>query len=52
MRRLPVRLALLIGVFAVTVAVAALAGAENLGVSFGIGQVVFALAVVVVLSRG
>jgi hypothetical protein len=51
-RRLAVRLALLIGVFAGAVAIAELAGAANLGVSFGIGQVAFALAVVVVLSRG
>jgi hypothetical protein len=42
----------LVAVFAVTVAVAELAGAANLGVALGIGQVVFAIALVVVLLRG
>jgi hypothetical protein len=38
-------------VFAVTVAVAELAGAANLGVALGIGQIVFAIALVVILLR-
>jgi hypothetical protein len=42
----------LIAVFAVTAAVAELAGAANLGVALGIGQVAFAIALVVVLLRG
>jgi hypothetical protein len=49
--RLLPQLALLIVVFAVTVGVAELAGAANLGVSFGIGQVVFAVTLVVLLIR-
>jgi hypothetical protein len=42
----------LIAVFAVTVGIAELAGAANLGVALGIGQVAFAIALVVVLLRG
>ena len=43
---------LLLGaVFGVAVGVAELAGAANLGVSFGIGQVCFALALIVLLTR-
>jgi hypothetical protein len=38
-------------VFGIAVGVAELAGAANLGVSFGIGQVCFALALIVLLSR-
>ena len=49
--RLLPQLALLIAVFAVTVGGAELAGAANLGVSFGIGQVVFAVTLVVLLIR-
>jgi hypothetical protein len=49
---LPSQLALLIAVFAVTTGVAELAGAANLGVSLGIGQIAFAIALVVLLSRG
>jgi hypothetical protein len=45
------RLLLLVGVFAVATAIAELAGAANLGVALGVGQVAFALALVVVLSR-
>jgi hypothetical protein len=43
---------ILIAVFAVTVGIAELAGAANLGVSFGIGQVTFAIALVALLTRG
>jgi hypothetical protein len=42
----------LAAVFAVTVGVAELAGAANLGVSLGIGQVAFAIVLVVLLLRG
>jgi hypothetical protein len=42
---------LLIGVFAVVALVAKLAGAANLGVAFGIGQVAFAIALLLVLLR-
>jgi uncharacterized membrane protein (DUF485 family) len=38
--------------FGVTVGVAELAGAANLGVAFGIGQVVFAIVLAVLLIRG
>jgi hypothetical protein len=48
---LPAQLALLAAVFAVTVGVAELAGAANLGVSFGIGQVVFTAVLLVLLIR-
>jgi hypothetical protein len=41
-----------VAAFAVAVGIAELAGAANLGVAFGIGQVVFAIAVVAVLTRG
>ena len=44
-------LAVAIGVFAVTAAVAELAGAANLGVALGIGQVAFAIALVLLLLR-
>jgi hypothetical protein len=37
--------------FAATVGVAELAGAANLGVALGVGQVVFAVALVVLLIR-
>lgn len=43
--------AILLAVFAVTAAIAELAGAANLGVALGIGQVAFAIALVVVLLR-
>ena len=45
------QLGLVIAAFAVTVGVAELAGAANLGVSFGIGQVVFTIVLLVVLIR-
>jgi hypothetical protein len=48
---LPARLALLAAVFAVTVGIAEIAGAANLGVSFGIGQIAFAIALLVLLIR-
>jgi hypothetical protein len=44
--------AILAAVFAVAVGVAELAGAANLGVAFGVGQVAFATALAVLLSRG
>jgi hypothetical protein len=43
--------AILIAVFAITAAIAGLAGAANLGVALGVGQVAFAIALVVVLLR-
>ena len=39
------------GAFALGTAVAELAGADSLGIAVGIGQVVFALAVVALLLR-
>ena len=48
---LPAQLALLTAVFGITVGVAELAGAANLGVSFGIGQVVFTAVLLVLLIR-
>jgi hypothetical protein len=42
---------ILAAVFGIAVGVAELAGAANLGVSFGIGQLCFALALMVVLTR-
>ena len=48
---LPVQLGLLTAVFAITVGIAEVVGAANLGVSFGIGQVVFALVLIVLLIR-
>jgi hypothetical protein len=44
--------AVLIAVFAVTAGIAGLAGAANLGVALGVGQVAFAIALVVLLLRG
>ena len=44
-------IAILALVFGVAVGVSELAGAANLGVSFGIGQVCFALALIVLLTR-
>ena len=46
------QIGLLVGVFVVTAALAELFGAANLGVSFGIAQIVFAIALVAVLLRG
>jgi hypothetical protein len=51
-RGIAVDVGVLIAVFAITAAVAELAGAANLGVALGIGQVAFAIALVVVLLRG
>ena len=44
-------IAILALVFGVAVGISELAGAANLGVSFGIGQVCFALALIVLLTR-
>jgi hypothetical protein len=44
--------AALLAVFALAVAVAELAGAANLGVAFGIGQIAFALGLAALLLRG
>jgi hypothetical protein len=51
-RRIAVDVALLVAVFAVTAAIAELAGAANLGVALGVGQVAFAIALVALLIRG
>ena len=48
---LGLQLALLAAVFAVVVLVAELAGAANLGVALGVGQIAFAIAVVYLLVR-
>jgi hypothetical protein len=48
---LGVQVAFLAAVFGVTVLVAELAGAANLGVALGIGQIAFAIAVVYLLVR-
>jgi hypothetical protein len=50
-RRLLGQAAALIAVFAATAVVAKLAGAANWGVAFGIGQIAFAVALVVLLLR-
>ena len=42
---------ILAAVFGIAVGVAELAGAANLGISFGIGQLCFALALIVLLTR-
>lgn len=44
--------ALLVGIFLLTTLIAEAAGAANLGVSIGIAQIVFAIALVAVLTRG
>jgi hypothetical protein len=44
-------LAVVVAVFAVATGVSELAGAANLGVALGIGQVAFAIALVVLLLR-
>ena len=51
MRGFPAQAALLAAVFAAATLIAELAGAANLGVAIGIGQIAFALALVVVLLR-
>ena len=45
------QVALLVAVFAITVGIAELAGAVNLGTSFGIAQIVFAIVLVFLLLR-
>jgi hypothetical protein len=50
-RRLALDLGILAAIFAVTVGIAELAGAADLGVAFGIGQVAFAIALVALLLR-
>jgi hypothetical protein len=42
---------ILIAVFAAAVGIAELAGAANLGTSLGIGQIAFAIALIVLLTR-
>jgi hypothetical protein len=44
--------AILIAAFGAAVGIAELAGAANLGVAFGIGQIVFAATLVALLTRG
>jgi hypothetical protein len=51
-RRIALDIAILSAVFAAAAGIAGLAGAANLGVALGVGQVVFAIAVVVLLLRG
>jgi hypothetical protein len=50
-RRVLLDFAILAAVFGVAVGIAELAGAASLGISFGIGQVCFALALIVLLTR-
>jgi hypothetical protein len=50
-RRLAIDIGILTAVFAATVGIAELAGAANLGVAIGIGQVTFALVLVALLLR-
>ena len=45
------QIALLVAVVAVTTVVAELAGAANLGTALGIAQIVFAIALVAILTR-
>jgi hypothetical protein len=49
--RVAIDVGILAAVFAVTIGIAELAGAANLGVAFGIGQVAFAIVLVVLLLR-
>ena len=51
MRRTLIDIAILAAVFGVAAGLAELFGAANLGISFGIGQVAFAVALVFVLTR-
>jgi hypothetical protein len=51
-RRLLIDIGILAAVFAATVGIAELAGAANLGVAIGVGQVTFALVLVALLLRG
>lgn len=48
---LGLQLLFLAAVFAVVVLIAELAGAANLGVAFGVGQIAFAIAVIYLLVR-
>jgi len=48
---LAVQLAFLVVVFAVVVVIAELAGAANLGVALGVGQIAFTIAVIYLLLR-
>ena len=48
---LAVQIAFLAGVFGVVVLIAELAGAANLGVAVGVGQIAFAIAVIYLLLR-
>lgn len=50
--RIPRDIGILLLAFGAGVGIAELAGAANLGVAFGIGQIVFAIALVVLLTRG
>lgn len=45
-------LLVLLAAFGIGVGVAELLGAANLGVAFGVGQLVFAIVLVVLLTRG
>jgi hypothetical protein len=51
-RRAARDIAILVAAFAVAVGIAELAGAANLGVAFGIGQIVFAATLVALITRG
>lgn len=51
MRGLATDLLILVAVFAVTVGIAELAGAANLGVALGTGQVAFAIVLVLLITR-
>ena len=46
------QIAIVIGAFAVGTLLAELFGADSLGVAIGVGQIVFAIALVAVLLRG
>jgi hypothetical protein len=48
---LAVQILFVVAVFALAVLIAELAGAANLGVSFGVGQIAFAIAVAYLLIR-
>jgi hypothetical protein len=48
---LGLQLAFLVAVFAIVVLIAELAGAANLGVALGVGQIAFAIAVIYLLVR-
>jgi hypothetical protein len=51
LKRILLDILILAAVFGIAVGVAELAGAANLGVSFGVGQLCFALALIVLLTR-